>query len=841
MAPSRPIAWFREAPWWLRGLLLGTPIYVLWLASYPAATPWHRFFEVGFLTLLQASVVGLLWQASRRADGPEGFRQACRWLALAWSMSVLASLAFPFTQVYQNEVANLGLVDIFYLAGYPLTYFGLTRLPKAGPPLPGVGRVLLDSAAFIAGVGVPMWVFAVHPALVKTLDLSSFLSAAYPIMALLGVMVLNYVLLRSAPFPSPVALNLILAGLGISWLADMMFAMVITQTAVTGLRYWVNISNALALLLALLGSWRAVVDPAPAHPLRPATVSPIPMLTIVFVSLGLAHLMLSGSMDSGTVFKVVAGGMPLLVVLLLRETLALRETTRQAAELATAHHQARFEALVRHSSDLVLVLDDQGDIHFASPAAAKVLGRSAETMEGRTLESFVHPEDQATTADFITNLLQAPGALIHLCRMEHADGSWRVLECSGSNLRKDPAVHGLVLNARDITERYRLEDRLREAQKMEAVGRLAGGVAHDFNNLLSAILGNVELAGISLPEGHAATKDLKRIHGAATRGAALTSRLLAFCRKEVPESRTVDPGEILRGVVPLLEGLLGERIRLLLDIEPGVWPIAIDPNALEQAVLNLAANARDAMPEGGQLTLSLQNTLLPEPLLTPFLPIAAGEAVSLEITDSGTGMDDATLHHLFEPFFTTKSRGRGTGLGLASVYGLVQASHGGIDVRSRIGQGTTFRLVFPRSLEVPEKAELAAASLSVHGSETILLVEDEPAVRETTQRILTGCGYSVLVAEHAQAARAIFQENGEKVDLLLTDVIMPGESGPALAKDLVWSHPWLRVLYISGYTANELGPQGLARPDAPILMKPFTASQLTRRIRAILAGPPGQI
>jgi CheY-like chemotaxis protein len=289
-----------------------------------------------------------------------------------------------------------------------------------------------------------------------------------------------------------------------------------------------------------------------------------------------------------------------------------------------------------------------------------------------------------------------------------------------------------------------------------------------------------------------------------------------------------------------MEGLLGEQVRLVLDLEPNPWPITLDPNELEQALLNLAANARDAMPTGGSLTLRLKNQVATEPQITPFLPIPAGEMVVLEVADTGTGMSEATLQHLFEPFFTTKGRGKGTGLGLASVYGFVKASLGGIAVDTQLGRGTTIRLAFPRSSRPIEAESLPSDTAPLLGKETVLLVEDDPSIRETTQRILAANGYTVLDAGNADEARIVFQFHNKEIQILITDVIMPGDSGPVLAAELVATQPGLRVLYISGYTADELGPHGLARPDAPLLRKPFTVGQLTRRLRSIMAGPPGR-
>jgi len=257
--------------------------------------------------------------------------------------------------------------------------------------------------------------------------------------------------------------------------------------------------------------------------------------------------------------------------------------------------------------------------------------------------------------------------------------------------------------------------------------------------------------------------------------------------------------------------------------------------------LNMAANARDAMPDGGILTIRVGNAIQGAVRVSPYLIAESDDTVSIEVRDTGQGMDEATQQHLFEPFFTTKGPGRGTGLGLASVYGMVKASRGGIDIQSTPGLGTTLRLRFPRTQHTPDHPEPTQAAPRLPGTETILLVEDEPTVRETTQRILQSNGYTVIVASDARDARSQLQIHPGKVQLLLTDVIMPGESGPVLAADLIRTHPDLRVLYISGYTADELGAHGLARPDAPLLPKPFTIDQLAQKLRDVLAGPPGQI
>lgn len=842
MAAVFPVDWFRRAPWWLRLVVAAAVPYIAWMAQYPVYTPLNRSIELGYLFLLQVLVVRAIWRASQRPDAPPGLSTALQWLAAGWAVNFMATLALPFAAMSKNGAFPVGFPDVGYLGAYFLFFLGLSRLPRATAPLPSPLRITLDGVVFVVGVGAPLWVFTIRPALSHGLNLESFLASAYPALAFLGVMSLNLALLRTRPYPNRSAHHLLLIGLGVSWLADLIFSLQIEHVeAFTGLKFWGNIINALALLLSLNGAWRMENDPSPSHPLRPLKVSPVPMVTIALVCLWLVRLVVRG-LDSQKLQGVLFGILLLILVLLVRETLALKESMRQGAEAATLAMQARFEALVRHSSDPILVTDPAGRIVFSDPAAVRVTGLSTATLEGMSLLGLLHPEDMETGAEFLQSLIQRPEATqLQRVRMGPPEGPWRLLEISGCNLLSDPAVEGLVLNARDITERQRLESQLKEAQKMEAVGRLAGGVAHDFNNLLSAIMGNLGLAEAALPAGHAAQKDLARIQGAATRGAALTGRLLAFCRQELPESKVVNPEALIHGMVPLLRGLVGEPVHLHLDLACDGGSITVDPNAFEQAVLNLAANARDAMPQGGTLSLRLFAAHGDEPPLTPFLPSPPGPQILLEVTDTGEGMDEVTQSHLFEPFFTTKERGRGTGLGLASVYGMVKASEGGLEVGSSVDQGTTIRLRFPRSQESCESTASGPYEVLQPGTETILLVEDEPTVRETTQRILEISGFQVLAATDALDARAQLLAHPGHVDLLLTDVIMPGESGPTLAAGLVRLQPDLHVLYISGYTADELGPHGLARPDAPLLRKPFTIEQLNRRLREVLDGPPGLV
>jgi two-component system cell cycle sensor histidine kinase/response regulator CckA len=389
--------------------------------------------------------------------------------------------------------------------------------------------------------------------------------------------------------------------------------------------------------------------------------------------------------------------------------------------------------------------------------------------------------------------------------------------------------------ARDITERRLLEAQLRQAQKMDAVGQLAGGIAHDFNNLLTAILGYARFAADALAPGDQRRSDVDQVIKAAQRASGLTKRLLAFSRKQVLQPTNVDLNGLVTGVSQMLRLLIGEHIELEAVLAPDLALVRADAGQLEQIVINLAVNARDAMEQGGRLTLETANVRLHAASGLPGQTVVAGSYVMLAVIDGGVGMDESTKRHLFEPFFTTKEHGKGTGLGLATVYGIVKQSDGYIWVDSERGRGSAFRVYLPRSEYAVEAAAAPAESAAPrHGSETVLLVEDEDGVRELSRRMLENAGYHVLEAANARDAEMIFARSRDAIDLLVTDVVMPGASGPDLFRRLVGEKPGLKVIYVSGYATEAMARQfGLDR-SAPYVQKPFTADQLASRVRSLL-------
>jgi nitrogen-specific signal transduction histidine kinase/CheY-like chemotaxis protein len=387
----------------------------------------------------------------------------------------------------------------------------------------------------------------------------------------------------------------------------------------------------------------------------------------------------------------------------------------------------------------------------------------------------------------------------------------------------------------DITDRRRMEEQLRQSQKMEAVGRLAGGVAHDFNNLLTVMFGYSDILLQRLEPGplHEAAQEVRR---AGERAAGLTRQLLAFSRKQTLVPEVLDLGDVVSGLSTMVERLIGEDVKVSVVVSPGLGRVKADRGQLEQVVMNLAVNARDAMPKGGSLIFELQNVELDDAYTATHAELKPGPYVLLAISDSGTGMDAETQKHIFEPFFTTKEAGKGTGLGLSTVYGIVHQSGGAIDVYSESGRGTTFKVYLPR---FADDAAVPRAVSGIHpalaaASETVLVVEDEAAIRQLTNLILQKAGYTVLLAESPVAAERIAGSHPGPIHLLLTDVVMPGMRGPELAQRLLRLRPDLRVLYMSGYIDNAIARLGLLHAGAEFLQKPFTPDGLTRKVREVL-------
>jgi len=507
---------------------------------------------------------------------------------------------------------------------------------------------------------------------------------------------------------------------------------------------------------------------------------------------------------------------------------------RGVAEAAGAGRQISLDRVIEVLTDAVVVVDERGEIVLVNAAAEALFGYDRAELVGASVElllpEHLHELHRGHRAGFVDEPHNRPmGSGLDLTA-RRKDGGELPVEIGLSAVRTD---QGLLVAAviTDITARHRLEEALVQTRKLEAVGRLAGGIAHDFNNMLTAILGYAGFLLAELEEGSRPHHDALEIRAAAQRAADLTRRLLVFSRGLPVSPRVLDLNRRVRDLEVLLARVIGEDVEVEARLDDGVWPVKIDPGQLDQVVTNVVLNARDAMANGGQLTIETRNVTV-EPGW-PDLP-AGGEFVSLTISDTGAGMDDETRRRALEPFFTTKEPGTSAGLGLATVYGIVDRAGGTVHLYSEPGLGTTVKIYLPRAQEQPA-AEGQAEAEPVRGAGSVLLVEDEPAVRGLVSRMLEELGYDVLVAGSPREALETFEACAGGVEVLVTDVVMPELAGTLLAEQLLERSPSLRVLFMSGYTEDVLVRRSGLTPRSAFVEKPFTVGELGRALAELLA------
>ncbi len=513
------------------------------------------------------------------------------------------------------------------------------------------------------------------------------------------------------------------------------------------------------------------------------------------------------------------------------------EIKRQQAEQALFATEERYRDLFENANDIMYIHDLKGNFTATNLMTERLTGYTSDEVLKMNIAQIIAPEYVELARKNLTEKpIERTGSSIYEIEIICKDGQSLPVEVSTRLIYegdKPVAVQGIV---RDISERNHLEDQLRQSQKMESIGRLAGGIAHDFNNLLTAIIGYSQMAMRHMEQDSPAKNDIKEVEKAGKRAAELTAQLLAFSRKQVLQPKIIDLNQIVANIERMLHRVIGEDIQLSTKLSPDLGQVKADPGQIEQIIMNLAVNARDAMPRVGKLTIETANVELDESYAHTHVSVKTGPHVMLAFSDTGIGMDKQTQARIFEPFFTTKESGKGTGLGLSTVYGIVKQSGGNLWVYSEKGKGTTFKIYLPRIEELTEPEETIAPALdSYSDTGTILLVEDDLTVRQLTRQILESNGYTILEATSSADALEICQQHEGKINLIITDVIMPEMSGRELAYQLMQLGNDVKVLYMSGYTDNSIVHHGILDAETPFLQKPFTSDSLTRKVREIIA------
>ena len=514
----------------------------------------------------------------------------------------------------------------------------------------------------------------------------------------------------------------------------------------------------------------------------------------------------------------------------------IRDRLEAAAILRRS--EDRFSYLIQNLSDVITIVAVDGTMLYHSPSIERVAGYKPSELLGKSMLAFIHPEDEQAVRSALERVtLRVGSAAPPEYRFRRKDGSWVWLESVGNNLLNDVAVGGIVVTSRDVTGRRALEEQVRQAQKMEAVGRLAGGIAHDFNNLLMVIRGYAEIVMDEDSATPPVRKSVETIVRTTESAANLTRQLLSFSRKHVFSPQVLDLNALVNHMSEMLLGVLRDEMEFVVRLDPDVCWISADPGQIEQVIMNLVVNARDAMPSGGKLTLETAHVSTDVVRSQRPFGLPRGNFVMLAVTDTGIGMDIDTQSRIFEPFFTTKRKDEGTGLGLSVVYNIVRSSGGHVRVNSEPGRGTTLRVYFPRVTVAPLPHPVEAHARTARGGgETILVAEDQPDLRWMICQFLQQLGYSVLEAKDGADAVALADQYKGAIDVLLTDVVMPHLRGSEVARRLSASRPDMRVIFMSGYTEGEFGPAPGEEggPGTTLLQKPFELDSLALKIREVL-------
>ncbi len=821
--PRRPaLAWSDLA------FLLYALIFAVWLAFFSRGDPATRdIVDCLFFIPPGIAVAWTTWRTARVWPHDPATRRAWTLIALSHFFLWAGGAAWSALLIFAPGLAVSKLADSLSLPSYGFALWGVLSFPGIYGDGSSRVRSLLDTALIFVGAGLGAWFFGYRLAL-STTDATfaaMYIAVTLPAIDLALVLMMGTSYLRASQPTTRVALAWLIASKATVVAGDSYYGWLrLTTGYYPG--HWIDLfwfaSWILAWISARLVQERVARGVTAAEPERSRDYRSraLPYFFVLSAQ-GLMLWVLRDRLSTPAGSAALATAV-ITILIVLRQVAELRENVRLFEQ--ERRQEARFSSLVQQGTDVLLVVDGAGGLLYLSPSAERLFG--LREVPPRSLGMLFEAADAQALVTLIANL--RPGQLAgpaHV-RFRAAGGKVVHLDFLGIDLRADPAVQGVVLTGRDVSERKALEEELLHANKMRAIGQMAGGVAHDFNNILTALRGHVELLLSELPEKGRARADAVEIAHAADRAAAVTRQLLQFSRREVVRPSTLDLNAVVAGLEPMLRQLMPGPVLLRVELAPApVWTF-VDRSQLEQVVLNLAVNARDAMPLGGNLLLRVLGRLSAQE--TPGAAAAfEGEHAVLVVQDSGVGMSDATMSRIFEPFFTTKEQGQGTGLGLATVSGNVAGAGGRVLVESAPGSGSTFTVIFPLS-QPPADApshEPARATAAGAGAR-VLVVEDDETVLRVTSRMLERKGYRVLQAHDGQQALDLLAQPGVEVDLILTDLMMRGVGGAQLIARLAVEAPDLPVICMSGHAADEASRWQAASGAAAFLPKPFTAAEL---------------